>query len=129
MRRAIGPGYRLAVCVALLAVVGGCEPRYGGIHFDELSNLPGYAEMGRGPIMLPVGSAVHVEAELESTRRFVDYDESNELELVSDSRGTVEVKRTFEADEFVFIAVERGETCIEVIVDDDEKECVAVEVY
>lgn len=110
----------------LAAGLAACGPRYEAIVFELKSQPPFPVRLEFNEIELPVGVAVSVHARLESSSSLEYVDE--QLELVSEDRDIFEVEGVAGSGNFAFIGVAEGETCLSVLVDHAEEECIPVRV-
>jgi len=108
----------MLVCLSILAVASvlGCEPEYDGLIFSLESDPPGTVEVGRQEVEISSGVAAMFHVDIES-RGPEAFDDSTELELVSQDTDVFLVRRGEGAREFVLIGVWEGETEMEVRLD------------
>lgn len=116
----------LSILTAALALAG-CGPRYEAITFTLESTPPVPVRVEFNEIEVPVGIAVSVHAELQSSSS-LEYVEEDQLELLSGDRDIFLVEGTAGARNFVFVGVAPGETCLSVLIDHEEEDCVPVRV-
>ena len=79
-------------------------------------------------LVLVEGVPLLIYGQLESSKSKVYDPEDNEFELESDDAAIVTVERTDKAWQFVIIGAMVGETCVHVVVDGDEMECIPAQV-
>ncbi|HEY8378454.1 MAG TPA: hypothetical protein VIK91_18285 [Nannocystis sp.] len=118
---------RLALLFGALVALGGCSPRYEAVDFVLRSQPPVPVRVDRDQIEIPVGLAVAVHAELVSGSN-IEYTEEDRLELRSKDTGVLLAEDTSGAHNFVLIGVSEGETCVAVIVQLEEEDCIPVRV-
>lgn len=111
--------------VGAVLVVAGCKPAYGGVRFfveNELGEET--SEVSEAEIRVLAGVPVLVKATLESSKR-KDYESGkHSLRLESEDDDILLVERTDVAWEFVFVGGVAGETCVRVIVEDEDEGCI-----
>ncbi len=110
-----------ALCSALLAVA--CQPHYDGLELTLSSEPPVPVRISGEEIELPVGIAVAVEVEPQSSGRF-NYYEDDPLELRSQDREILRVEVTEDPRIFVLVGVSPGETCVEIEVVGEDHGCI-----
>ncbi len=113
----------LAGLVALSALLTACGPSYAGTQFNIRSTAPVPVSLEPGRITLPVGIAVTARVEPKSTNNH-EYDEYYQLRLTSQDASVADVKRGPLEREFVFIGIDEGSTCVEVVMNGEFYECI-----
>jgi len=120
---------RRITCLVTTMLLG-CAPEWGSLEFELLNSPPSphvlvdrYGEH----IRLPEAIAVVVSAHPISDNG-VDYDDHERVELVSENPAVFRVYRRPNRNEFVFVGVTAGTTCVEVRIDGSAEECIPVEV-
>lgn len=110
-------------CTACLFAAG-CGADYGRITLDELSSPPTQVTIRDAYIEIPAGVAIVVKAGIESDTN-KDFESSDDLDLLSENRGIfVTYKRG--SREFVFVGQNRGQTCVEVLINGSREDCIEV---
>jgi hypothetical protein len=117
----------LAICALLATACAEDEPRYAGVEFELLSSPPVSVSFEPDRIELVAGVAVKVSVTPYS-RSDVDYDAHAMLGLRGDDTDLLSVYATHEDREFVVVGNEPGETCLRVMIDRAEQECIDVRV-
>lgn len=113
---------------ALVAVtLAGCGPRYQTITFELNSQPPIPVRVDSDEIEVPVGVAVSIHAELESSSN-IEFTTSDALDLKSQDRDILLSEATPGAHNFVLVGVAPGETCLSVVVEYEEEDCIPVRV-
>jgi len=110
--------------LALLALAA-CAPDYAYLDVDPVSTPPVFVDITDASITLPAGIAVVVKASPRSGNS-EDYDENNQLDLISQDRDVLTTFRRDDPRQFVLAGVFEGETCVEVRIDGDVKDCIPV---
>ena len=106
-----------------LALLMGCQPEFESVTFDPLSTPPVPTVVRSYEIEVPVGIAVAVEARPRSSNA-TDYDSSDSFALISEDKSVLEVKPTPRRDEWVFVGVAAGSTCVQVRINGDTEDCI-----
>jgi len=107
--------------------VTGCKPEYESLSIEPKTNAPKAMTLNEERIVITEGIAVLVEVEpVSGSRRDFGYDTKIELESKDDE--VFEALPTDDDDEFVLIGVTPGETCMDVWVADEHRECISVQV-
>lgn len=113
---------RLLPLLTLLAATA-CQPRYDGLEVTLYSNPPLPVRVSGLELELPVGIAVAIDVEPQSSTRF-NYYSDDPLTLRSQDRGVLRVEATEHPRRFVLVAVSAGETCVEIEVLNEEHGCI-----
>ena len=112
--------------LALLALA--CQPRYADIELTRVSGSDPRVTVADDEIVIPIGIAAVVNADLRSDTR-VEYERGVDgLELRSDDETIVIAEPTEVAWQFVLIGVGVGETCVAALVEGHEEACLPVRV-
>lgn len=121
---------RIRLLLAPLAPIAlaslACGPQYATLDIDVLSAPPVVVDVRDTSIELPVGVAVHVKAApiSNSNKRY-----GNErMTLDTNDSGVFEVQVTAHPRRFVFVGVSPGETCMRVVLEGVEEDCIPVEI-
>lgn len=118
---------RLALLLGALVALGGCGPRYQTATFTLNSQPPVPVRVEPDEIELPVGVAVSVHVKLES-KSSIEYTEDDALDLESKDRGVLLAETTAGVHNWVLVGVAEGETCLAVVVEYEEEDCIPVRV-
>ena len=117
---------RVGLFLAVLLV--GCKPAYDGIRLGLADPAPQGTVVSGEELVLVEGVPLLITGELLSRKRKDYARDENEFVLASDDETIVIVDRTEQAWEFVIVGARVGETCVHVIVDGDEMECIPAQV-
>ena len=109
----------------VFALLLGCSPDFSHVDLEPLSTPPVPVSVRGSRIEMPAGVAVVVRATLQSDNAR-PYDESFTLDLLSADRVVFTTYVRPEADEFVLVGVNPGETCMDVVINGDVEGCVPV---
>ncbi len=112
----------------LVLVLAGCKPAYDGVRLELEDTAPDGTVVSGEALVLIEGVPLLISAELRSSKSKAYDREDNVLELESEDEAIVTVARTDKAWQFVIIGSLVGETCVRVVVDGDEMECIPAEV-
>jgi hypothetical protein len=118
--------FGLSLFALALAAIG-CAPSYGSVDFDPISAPPAFVDISEALIVMPAGVAVVVQATLHSDSR-EDYDDTYRLDLISRDRDVFTTFRRPDDREFTLVGVLEGQTCLEVRIEGDVKDCIDVEI-
>jgi hypothetical protein len=120
---------RIAGVITCVLVSACAEDRqvYAGTEFEVQSAAPSAASFEPDLIQIEAGQAVKVRAEPRSSGE-IAYTELDLLSLRPQNVGALDVYSTEVDHEFVFVANEPGQTCVEVIINREREECIAVRV-
>ena len=117
------------VSVCALVALGACGedgPRYAGVEFDVISAPPVPVSITNNAIDLTAGISVKVEVTpLSSEDR---YENRHQLDLRPRNLDVLAVYFTEEPRKFVLVGVRPGDTCVDVLINRDEQECIPVRV-
>lgn len=116
----------LAIAALGLSAIA-CNPDYHTVRLSTESNPPAAVNIRGNRVELPAGIAVVIEAELVS-RTNEDYPGRGELELYSADRNVFEVYPRPSHEEFVIVGISPGTTCMDVVVDGRQEDCIDVTV-
>ncbi len=122
-RRSTPKAAALAGLLALTSLLTACGPNYAGTQFHPRSTAPVPVSLEPGRITLPVGIAITARVDPQSTNNH-EYDEYYQLRLSSQDTSVADVKRGPLEREFVFIGVDEGTTCVEVVMNGEFYECI-----
>lgn len=120
---------QVAAFVTMITATG-CAPEWGTLEFDLVSTPPtSHVLIDRfgEHVSIPESIAVVVNAHPISDNG-VDYDEEERVELVSSNPAIFLVYRRPQRNEFVFVGVSAGTTCVEVRIDGEAEDCIPVQV-
>lgn len=109
--------------LAILVALAACSPNYDGVDLETTTSPPTTVFVSSREVELPAGVSVLVEARARSANRH-SYDASYDVELRSDDRNVLRIEPGVARSEFLLIGVRAGNTCIEVIVDDELEDCI-----
>ncbi len=109
--------------LALLGLVVACSPSYDGVDIETATSPPSAVFVNSREVEIPAGVSVLVEARVRSSNRH-EFDASYDVELRSDDRNILRVEPGGARAEFILIGVRPGNTCVEVVVDDDIEDCI-----
>ena len=118
-----------ALAFLCFALLGACKStEYQKVGFSSVSKPPPGISMtlSSEAIGLHVGIATDFKAKPISNEK--EYDEKTDFELSSRDDSLFRVERTLEKRRFVIWGISPGTSCLEVLVDNQEKECINVEV-
>ena len=123
---------RAAAAAGLLSAIG-CAPIYEDVEFTVLTDPPVAVELTGSLISIPVGIALQAEVlALDDGSRNQEYTADTFVRLRSNDRSILTVDRGESEDgdknKYVFVGVDEGETCVDVNIGGDAKECIDVEV-
>jgi hypothetical protein len=118
---------RLALILGACLALAGCGPRYQTITFELNSQPPIPVRVDADEIELPVGVAVSIRAQLQSSSS-IEFTTDDALELKSKDRDVLLSEDTAGAHNFVLVGVKEGETCLSVVVEYEEEDCIPVRV-
>ncbi|HEX6240157.1 MAG TPA: hypothetical protein VFZ61_04670 [Polyangiales bacterium] len=117
--------WSLLLCVCL-GVACDDGPHYVGVSFEPQSAPPVPVSFEPDRIEIPVGIAVEVEVRPESSGEA--YDKHDLLVLRADDEDLLGVYATEDERQFVFVGLREGETCLEVQLNRQQRECIDVRV-
>lgn len=119
---------RLAAVSLLSVAAGACDAEYKEIDLQIVTSPPSDAEVSISSknIQVPVGVAVAVNAKPISKK--YDYDSDDKLSVESRNEAIFRVEKTLEKRMFVMWGANPGKTCMAVLVNGKEKDCVDVTV-
>ena len=117
----------LCSCALLaLAACGDDGPRYAGLEFDVISAPPVPVSVTNNAIDISAGISVKVEVTpLSSEDRYTN---RHQLDLRPRNLDVLAVYLTEDPRNFVLVGVRPGETCLDVLINRDEQECIPVRV-
>jgi hypothetical protein len=118
MRRAILPG----VSLALLLGACGADAAYRGLEIDVVSAPPTPVSVQPDRIEMVAGHAVQVKA--RPLFRNLDPHHRRQLTLRAEDEDLLDVYRGDDEGEFVLVALAAGRSCLRVIVDREDYECI-----
>ncbi len=118
---------QILVWTAIAMIGVACQPSYDTISLTTKSNPPAPATVRGNRVELPTGTAVVVEATLQSNTS-EGYPGNGELELFSSNKAVFEVYPRPDDEEFVIVGIAPGEACMDVVVDGRLEDCVEVTV-
>lgn len=116
-----------SLCALLaFAACGDDGPRYAGVEFDVNSAPPVPVSLTNNAIDISAGISVKVEVTpLSSEDRYTN---RHQLDLRPRNPDVLFVYLTEEPRNFVLVGVRPGESCLEVIINREEQECIPVRV-
>lgn len=118
---------RAAAC-ACVALLGACtSPEYGGMTFSQLTDPPLDVEVTSSRIELPEGIAFLIKA-LPTSRNGQDYTASDDMALTSANESVLGVHEADRITKVVLVGVRVGTTCLAVEINDEDEDCIPVEV-
>jgi hypothetical protein len=117
----------VGMCALLVSACADDAPRYAGVEFELLSSPPTSVSFEPDRIELVAGVAVKV-AVTPLSRSEVDYGADARIGLRGDDADMLTIYATAADREFVVVGNEPGETCLRVIIDRAEQECIDVRV-
>jgi hypothetical protein len=109
--------------------IAGCQPEYGSVRFER-NETDGSAHdvvLRSGYIELPAGLAIVVNATPVSSNA-EPYDSDDRIDFYSQNTDVFDVFAGPSRRQFVFVGVAAGSTCVQVILDGREEECIDVTV-
>lgn len=112
----------------LVAVSSGCaQAEFGELEVEMQSSPPVTVDVRSSGITLPVGIAVRLKVKpvSKSTQRYTSNDE---LEFQSNNPSVMEAFQFEETSQVVLTGARVGETCLRVLVNQREVECLSVNV-
>jgi len=118
---------RTIAVLVLVAALPACGPKFDHLEISAENLTPDEAQVTGEPLVIPPGNAIAVTVEPES-RTSKDYDDDTDVALASEDPAVLDVLVGALDREFVLVGVAEGETCMEVEVDGDRVDCIAVEV-
>jgi hypothetical protein len=116
--------------VILSVLVSACaEDRqvYAGTEFEVQSASPSPASFEPDLIQIEAGQAVKIRA-IPLSSGELSYTDRDLLSLRAQNLGALEVFSTEQDHEFVFVANEPGQTCVEVTINREREECLPVRI-
>ncbi|MCB9751688.1 MAG: hypothetical protein H6713_17075 [Myxococcales bacterium] len=114
-----------ALAAVTASLLTACGPDYSGTQFNPRSTAPVPVSLEPNRITLPVGIAVTARVEPQSSNSH-PYDEYYQLRLTSQDPNIADVLRGPLEREFVFIGVNEGSTCVDVVMNDEFYECIEI---
>lgn len=119
---------RAALLAALASAA--CDddsPRYAGLEFDVQSAPPSPVSVESDRIELSAGLAVKVGVDPISAGG-AEFTRRDKLALRADDEDVFAVYATEDAREFVLVGLREGETCLQVKINRQERECIDVRI-
>jgi len=103
------------------------QPEFGHLEVEQRSSAPLSVVASKTSVTLPVGVAVRLKIKpvSKNERR---YSATDDLEFETDNGSVMEAFQVGETSQVVVTGVRVGKTCLRVIVNDEEVECLDVEV-
>jgi hypothetical protein len=114
-----------SISVLAMFVTAGCAPDFSHVELEPLSTPPVPVSVRGSRVEMPAGVAVVVEAQLQSDNSR-PYDDSFQLDLLSQDRVVFTTYPREEERQFVLVGINPGETCMDVVIDGDAEGCVPV---
>ena len=114
--------------LGLLVVLVGCKPAYDGVRLELKDAAPDGTVVSGEALVLVEGVPLLISGEVQSSKSKAYDREDDTFELESDDEAIVTVERTDRAWEFVIVGSMVGETCVHVVVDGDDMECIPASV-
>jgi len=127
MRNFVWLSTLLTVGSAVGLVVGACAPEFGTLDIDPISTPPAGVTLRDYLVELPSGVAIAVAVSARSDNA-VEFDETASIDLISRDDDIFEVYPSQRPREFVFVGVAEGDTCIDVLIDGSQEDCINVQV-
>jgi len=120
---------QIAISMLCLLAAACAEDRliYAGSDFELQSAPPSTASFESDRIQIVAGEAVKVRV-LPRSSGELDYTTNDLLAMRPQDANLLEVYSTEREREFVFVANEPGQTCVEVIINRHREECIDVRV-
>lgn len=114
--------------LALLLLAGACadDPRYVRLDFEVQSTAPAQTELRSDSVRLVAGFAVKVRARIRSRDEHFERDDL--LTLRPDDPALAVVYPGEERREFVLVGVAAGSSCLQVEIEGEPMECIALTV-
>lgn len=119
---------RKLLLLLLLTSLLGCDPgpEYAGLSLMALSSPPQPITLHGDGISLPAGTAVLLRALPRSSEE--PYRGNYRFSLQTSDPAIMTVHPSSKLREFVLVAHRPGQTCLKVLIDGDEEECIPVTV-
>ena len=118
---------RAALLAALASAACDDSPRYAGLEFDVQSAPPSPVSVESDRIELSAGLAVKVGVDPISAGG-AEFTRRDKLALRADDEDVLAVYATEDAREFVLVGLREGETCLQVRINRQERECIDVRI-
>lgn len=120
---------RLGLGTILAAgLVAGCaQPEFGHLEVDQVSNSPAPVDVTSDLVTIPVGIALNIKVKPVSSSR-QGYTANDDLSFETENTSVMEAFQIEESSKVVITGVRVGETCLRVIVNHREVDCLRVEV-
>lgn len=106
----------------------GCfRPEFGHIEVEQRSSSPVPVDVSNDQVTIPLGIALRLKVKPVSDSR-QGYTSNDELAFKTDNASVMESFQIDETSQVVITGVRVGETCLRVIVNHDQVDCLAVNV-
>lgn len=117
----------LLSCALGLGLSGCLQAEFGELRVEQRSFAPLNVEADDNQIVVPVGIAVRLKVKPVSGNR-QKYTSNDELEFASDNPSVMDAFQIEETSEVVISGVRPGNSCLRVIVNDEQVTCLDVRV-
>jgi hypothetical protein len=125
--RTTTPWVRLVagVCFGLLSACSDAE--FGELEVELLSSPPLPVDAKSSRVKIPIGIAAELRI-LPVSKTSQDYSALDKLRLTTSNEAVLAVRQVYQSNEVVIAGVRPGDTCIRVIVNDEQVTCLPVSV-
>lgn len=117
----------LAAMTAVGLVIGCTQPEFGHLEVDQVSNSPAPVDVTSGLVTIPIGIALNIKVKPVSSSR-QGYTANDDLSFETENSSVMEAFQIEESSKVVITGVRVGETCLRVLVNHREVDCLRVEV-